>query len=328
MRYLLTGAAGFLGSHIAEALTRRGKSVVAVLRPGADATFLNSLGDSVQRGDLLDPAFCQAVLDDVDVVIHCAARVDHWAPVADLRRDNVDSLRVLLEACKAQALSRFVHLSCLDVYPLRNLHDADESYPLPARHRDPYAQTKIEAENLALAYYRDFGVPVVILRAGHVYGPRDRTFLPPLIADLQENRFRYIGDGSQTLPTLFVRNFLDALFLALGNENAVGEVYNLTDGEHVSRRQLMQIIADSLGLPRPAKSSSSWLTSLRTRLSERWARRRGQPDAPRLNLARFRLLAVDLDVSIQKAKFEIGYLPRYNVQDALEETLAWHKTNE
>src|SRR4029077_19768295 len=97
---------------------------------------------------------------------------------------NVEALRSLLEACKGRPLKRFVHLSSLGVYAARHHYGTDESEPLPDQHVDGYTQTKVEAERLALQYQRDHGVPVVVLRPGFVYGPRDRTTLPKLIQKL------------------------------------------------------------------------------------------------------------------------------------------------
>src|SRR5205807_8592382 len=130
---------------------------------------------------------------DADVVVHCAAIFVDGPPVADLRQVNVESLRVLLDACKGQALSRFIHMSSLGVYAPRHHHGTDENEPLPRRHRDGYSQSKVEAEQLALRYYQDFGVPVVILRPGFVYGPRDRAVMPRLIEGLKERAIRYVG---------------------------------------------------------------------------------------------------------------------------------------
>ena len=97
---------------------------------------------------------------------------------SEVRKVNVEPLCNLLHVCKGQALSRFVHMSSLGVYAARHHYGTDESESLPARHSDGYSQSKVEAEQLALRYYRDLGVPVVVLRPGFVYGPRDRTVMP------------------------------------------------------------------------------------------------------------------------------------------------------
>ena len=90
-------------------------------------------------------------------------------------------------------LQRFVHMSSLGVYAARHHYGTDETEPLPANAIDGYTQTKVEAEQLALRYYRDYGVPVVVLRPGFVYGPRDRTVLPKMIDNLRSRQHALPG---------------------------------------------------------------------------------------------------------------------------------------
>src|SRR3989442_9362941 len=161
MRYLVTGATGFVGGHVAQAFVNRGWQVVTMARPTSDTAALERIGVVIVRGDLRDAAAVRRALEEVEAVVHCAAKVGNWGPVDDYRAVNVEGLRVLLDACKGQALSRFVHMSSLGVYAARHHYGSDESVPLPSRHRDGYTQSKAEAELLALSYYRHYGVPAV-----------------------------------------------------------------------------------------------------------------------------------------------------------------------
>ena len=154
--------------------------------PRSDTAFLEKLKIKLHRGELSDPRLVAEALTDVDVVVHTAAKVGDWGPVEDYRAVNVEQLRVLLDACKGQALSRFIHVSSLGVYEGRHHYGTDESVPPPRQHADGYTQTKVESEQLALKYHQDFGVPVVVLRPGFVYGPRDRTVLPRIIENLTQ----------------------------------------------------------------------------------------------------------------------------------------------
>jgi nucleoside-diphosphate-sugar epimerase len=325
MRYLITGATGFIGGHIAEACVARGHQVVAIARPQSDTQLLEKIGAVILRGELGDPELARKALEEVDVVVHCAARVGNWGPVEDYRKVNVEPLRLLLETCKGHALSRFVHMSSLGVYAARHHYGTDESEPLPARHRDGYSQTKVEAEHLAMHYYRDYGVPVVILRPGFVYGPRDKAVLPRLIEGLRAGTVRYPGGGRRALNTIFIRNLVDALFLAVDQTQAVGQVYNLTDGEFVSKRRFVEAVADAFGLPHPHLTPPLWLARLVTWSFEAVARLRGATEAPRFNFTTFKFLALNLDFSIEKAKRELGYRPRTTFDDGISETMAWYK---
>lgn len=327
VRYFITGATGFVGGHLAEACVARGYTVSTLARPGSDTALLERLGVGVQRGDLNDSGLVQRSLEAVDVVVHCAAKVGDWGPVEDYRAVNVQALRQLLEACKGRALRRFVHLSTLGVYAARHHYGTDETEPLPARHIDGYTQTKVEAERLVLDYYRSYGLPVVVLRPGVIYGPRDRAVVPRLIELLRAQRLPYLGSGKGAINCIYIANLVDAIFLAADEPKALGQVYNLTDGEFVSKRRFIEAIADGLGLEKPTRSIPVWLARIIAWYMERGARRAGASEPPRLTQARLKLFGLNLDYSIDKAKRELGYRPRIPFDQAIQETIAWYKEN-
>src|SRR5438552_13838672 len=117
---LITGATGFVGSHVAEACVARGMRVRALVRPTSDTKLLEKLGVTLHRGDLADAAAIREAVDGVEAIVHCAAKVGDWGSVEDYRAVNVEALRQLLDACKDRPLQRFVHLSSLGVYAARH----------------------------------------------------------------------------------------------------------------------------------------------------------------------------------------------------------------
>jgi len=325
--YLITGATGFIGSHIAQACIQRGIAVSTIARPSSDASLLESIGATVYRGDLADRAVVDNALDGVKVVVHCAAKVGDWGPVAEYRSTNVEALRGLLEACRHKKLTRFVHMSSLGVYAARHHYGTDESVPPPANHMDGYTQSKVEAEELALRFCRDFDVPVVVLRPGFIYGPRDRTVLPKLIESLRRGEVRYIGRGKKALNTIYVGNLVDAVFLAIENERAVGRIFNLTDGEFVSKKRFIDAVADGMGLPRPSRSVPLWVARVLAWGMERQARKNKASKPPPLTQARLKFLGLNLDYSIENARKDLGYDPRFSFDQGIEDTLAWYRQN-
>ena len=138
MRYLITGATGFVGGHLAERCVRKEHAVHAIARATSDTRELERMGVTVFRGELDDPALVRQALADVDVVVHCAAKVGDWGPIDEYRKVNVEALRVLLDACKGMALTRFVLLSSLGVYAARHHYGTNETEALPRPHRDGY----------------------------------------------------------------------------------------------------------------------------------------------------------------------------------------------
>jgi 2-alkyl-3-oxoalkanoate reductase len=324
--WLITGATGFVGSHLAEACAARGIPVRALVRAGSDAALLERQHATLVRGDLTDPLAIRAAVQGVEVVLHCAAKVGDWGPVEDYRAVNVEALRGLLEACRGQALKRFVHFSSLGVYAARHHYGTDETEPPPCHHIDGYTQTKVEAEELALRYHREHGVPVVVLRPGFVYGPRDRTVLPKLMDNLRGRKVNYIGSGRQALNTIYVGNLVEAVFLAAEKPEAVGQIYNLTDGEAVSKRRFIEALVNGLGLPPPNPVHVPlWIARIVAWWKEGRARRRNSPKPPRLTQGRLKFMGLNLDFSIDKARRELGYRPRYSFDEGMKETVAWYR---
>ena len=130
-RFLITGATGFVGGHIAEAFVERGWEVTAIVRAQSDTALLEQLGVTLIRGELNDPQTVSRAVAEVDAVVHCAAKVGDWGPVAAYRQVNVEGLRTLLDMCKGQGLERFIHMSSLGVYASRHHYGTTEAEPLP-----------------------------------------------------------------------------------------------------------------------------------------------------------------------------------------------------
>lgn len=327
---LLTGATGFVGSHVAEALVRRGDVVRTLARAGSDTAFLDSLGVQVVRGDLTDAAALKTAADGCDVVVHCAAKVGDWGHVDGYRAVNVEGLRNLLDATLGKPLHRFVHVSSLGVYAARHHHGTDETEPLPNDHIDGYTQSKVESERLALQYHRKQNVPVTILRPGFVYGPRDRTVLPRLAERLKERSVIYIARGRYALNTIYVGNIADAILLAIDApvEACVGEVFNITDGEFVSKRKFFETVADGLGLKRPRgfPPVPVWLARAMANWREGVFRRKGKPHPPRITQAQLKFAGLNLDFSIAKARTKLGYEPKVLFDEGMAKALAWYKS--
>lgn len=326
---LLTGATGFVGSHAAEALVRRGDTVRTLARAGSDTAFVESLGVAVVRGDLTDPDALKRAVEGCDVVVHCAAKVGDWGHVDGYRAVNVEGLRHLLDATLGKPLHRFVHVSSLGVYAARHHYGTDETEPLPNDHIDGYTQSKVEAERLALQYHRKQKVPVTILRPGFVYGPRDRMVLPRLVARLKERSVIYIARGRFALNTTFVGNIADAILLAIDAPADVvaGEVFNITDGEFVSKRKFFETVADGLGLKRPRgfPPVPVFLARMMANWREGAFRRANKPNPPRITQAQLKFAGLNLDFSIAKARTKLGYAPRVLFDEGMKQALEWYK---
>ena len=324
---LITGAGGLVGSHLAQECSSRGYQVKALIRPGSDASFLENLGVEVVRGDLSDKSLPPEATQGVDLVFHCAAKVGDWGPIEEYRKVNVEGLRKLLNSLDPTKLQRFVHFSSLGVYEARHHNQTDESTPPPELHMDGYTQTKVESEKLALQYHAEKKYPVVVLRPGFIYGPRDRTVLPRIMDRLKKKEVKYIGSKSSKMNNIFVENLVQAAFLAVENPKAVGEIFNLTDGTTVTKKEFITTIADGMGLPRPSIFPvplflAKWIASS----MEKSALKKGATSAPKVTRANIKFLGLNLDFSIEKAKKVLGYNPSFTFAQGMKKTLDWYKS--
>lgn len=258
-RCLVTGAAGFIGSHLCEQLLAKGHSVV-----GIDAfipyyprevkeTNLNSIKEVPNftfynadiRFDDLTPA-----LEDVEVVFHLAAMAGlmrSWSDFNLYMTCNVEGTHRLLEAARVAGIRHFIHGSTSSVYG--RFATGDEESPLMPC--SPYGITKLSAEHLCMAYAENFGLPLTILRFFSVYGPGQRPDMAYHIfirALLQSEPITIYGDGEQSRSNTFVTDCVQGILLAFEQpERSIGETFNLGGGEVVTINQVRHILEGLLG---------------------------------------------------------------------------------
>jgi nucleoside-diphosphate-sugar epimerase len=260
MKALVTGAAGFIGSHLTGALLDRGYEVTGLdsftdyyPRPIKEANLAANAGregfrlieSSVQHADL------PALLADKTHVFHLAAQAGvrkSWG--RDFRtytENNVEATQVLLEACVGRPLHRFVYASSSSLYgdnasiPMR-----EDALPQPV---SPYGVTKLSAEQLCYLYHVNYGVPTAAMRYFTVYGPRQRpdmAFHRFITAALNDEPITLFGDGEQTRDFTFVSDAVDAT-IAAGERGVPGRAYNVGGGSRVSMNHVIEIIARLAG---------------------------------------------------------------------------------
>lgn len=244
MRYLVTGAAGFIGSHLCERLLAMGHDVTGIdcfvpyyPRPIKERNLVEAAKNPRYRFHELDlrSADLKPALDGVDVIFHLAAMpglVASWTEFDLYQSCNLTATQRLLEAIKGNKnLKRFVYGSTSSVYG--KFASGDET--LPTKPVSPYGVTKLAGEHLAKAHLEIFGTPVVVLRFFSVYGPRQRPdmayniFIRSLIADTPITVY---GDGQQVRGNTFVADCVEAIIASANAQ--LGETFNIGGGEMVS----------------------------------------------------------------------------------------------
>ena len=318
----ITGATGLVGSHVVEEALKRGHRVKALVRTSSDTRWLDSWSVEKILGDLEDPASLRQGVNGADWVLNCAAKVGDWGTLEEFRRINVGALKLLLEAASDAKVGRFVHVSSLGVYEGRDHFGTDETVPVAAESLDAYTRSKVEAEALALRFVNERGLSLSVVRPGFIYGPRDRTVLPKLLDALVHKRFFYFGSGEQALNCIYVKNLVQAIFLAAEVPEAIGEVFNVTDGERVSKKRFVGEVARLAGLKPPTRKIPLWFAWTLAVLMERRAKRKNSPVPPLVNKARYKFLGLNLDYSIEKARRVLGYKPKFTTEEGLNEAMA------
>ncbi len=321
----LTGATGLVGGHVAEESLKRGHRVRALVRATSDTRWLDQLGVERVIGDLEDVDSLREGATGADWVLNCAAKVGDWGPLEEFRRLNVEALRLLLDVVCDAGVQRFVHVSSLGVYEGRDHHGTDETTPPASNSLDAYTRSKTEAEALVLDYHRRRNLPAAIVRPGFIYGERDRTVIPKLLFNLRRGTFAYFGSGEQVLNCIYVKNLVEGIFLAAESPVAVGEVFNLTDGQRVTKKAFVGRVASLAGLRPPTRHIPLRLARFLANLVEGVAKLRGAENPPLINKARFKFLGLNLDYSIEKARRVLGYRPPFTFEQGIERAMAEHQ---
>lgn len=258
-RCVVTGAAGFIGSHLCEALTARGVHVIGIdafipyyprERKEANLSVLRERANFEFHELDLRQSDLAPLMDGCDVVFHLAAMpglMKSWSDFALYNTCNCDATLRLLEAARAVRLPHFIHVSTSSVYG----KEATQGEDAPLRPFSPYGITKLAAEHLCRAFEANFGVPITILRYFSVYGPRQRPDMAYHIlirSLLKGEAFTLYGDGEQTRSNTYVSDCVAATILAAEKRDvSIGEVFNVGGGEIVSLNQVIQKLESIIG---------------------------------------------------------------------------------
>lgn len=319
MSALVTGATGFVGSHLVRALAGGHEPVCALVRPGADATALEALGVEVVRGDLRDPDASRRAARGCRAIYHAAALTSHAsAPASAIFETNVDGTRHLAEAALDAGVERLVFCSAVKVFGVSRVGTIVEDTPrAPA---SQYAHSKALAEDLLLDLAARRGLPVVVARLGGMFGPGAVGWLG-LFQAIAAGRFRMLGRGEGRYQAADVADVVDGLLRCGETPGIEGRVYHLTGAEPVRLAELIAMIADEVGgapLPRPLPAAPLAAYGGLQRVAMRLGR-----SLPRFGRVEFFL--GDRVFDIGRARRELGYAPRTDLRTSVARTAVWFR---
>lgn len=308
---LVTGAAGFIGSHLTERLVQSGAKTRALIH-------YNALGrrgwldhseykDDIEfiAGDICDRDIVKSAMCDCDIVFHLAALIaipySYHAPGSYVRT-NVEGTLNVVQAARELGTERVLHTSTSEVYGTAQYVPIDEEHPLQGQ--SPYSASKIGADKIAESFHLSFDVPVVTIRPFNTFGPRQsaRAVIPTIISQCLAGQNIRLGNLTPTRDMNFVANTVDGYLAGAESQQAIGRAINLGSGQEISIGDLANLIIDLTG-------ASSIVETDPQRL---------RPENSEVD----RLLAAN-----DLAKELLDWSPRFSLRTGLEQTIAWLEKN-
>ncbi len=319
MNVLITGSEGFIGSHLAEALVRKGHNVKALVLYNSfnswgwleqiDKNILKNI--EVITGDVRDEYLIRKIIKKrIDVVINLAALIGipySYRASKSYLDTNVYGLLNILNACKDFGIKKIIHTSTSEVYGTPKIIPITESHPVSGQ--SPYAASKIAADQLALSYEKSFNLPVTVLRPFNTFGPRQsaRAIIPTIITQILRSNTLKLGSLFPTRDLTYVEDTVAGFINSINNKKNIGEIINIGSGFEISIKKLSEIISKLMNKKIIIKSHKERIRPKNSEVK--------------------RLLA-----STKKAKKIINWKPKYSgkkgFEHGLKKTIHWFSKKE
>ena len=312
-KVLITGAGGFVGSHLVEALVKKGAKVRAFVHYNSrnDWGMLEDVGKNIQNeiqvvtGDLKDVDCVREAVRGQQVIFHLGALIGipySYVNPRDVVDTNINGTLNILTAALDSDIQKVVHTSTSEIYGTAQYVPMDEKHPVNPQ--SPYAASKLGADLLALSFHRSFDLPVGIIRPFNIFGPRQsaRAVIPSIITQALIKRKISLGSGFPTRDLTFVRDTVNGFIDFAECEKTVGEVVNLGSGYEVSINQIINLISNCL-------EKKIQIQREKTRI---------RPEKSEVE----RLFS-----DSSKAKRLFGWHPKTNLKQGIEKTISWFEKN-
>ncbi|MEG0132738.1 MAG: NAD-dependent 4,6-dehydratase LegB [Clostridium sp.] len=313
-KVLVTGAEGFIGSHLTERLVELGADVTALVQYNSfnnwgwidtfDKNVLNSI--KVETGDIRELDGMNRIVKGNEVVFHLAALIaipySYQSPMAYVRT-NVEGTTNVLEACRNHGVEKIMHTSTSETYGTALYVPIDEKHPMQGQ--SPYSASKIGADMLADSFYRSFNMPIATVRPFNTYGPRQsaRAVIPTIISQILAGKKEIqLGSLTPTRDFNYVKDTAEAFIKIAESDNTIGQVINAGSNYEISIGDTVKKIINIIGEDVKIICDEDRLRPEKSEVNRLWA-------------------------DNTKIKQLTNWTPNYSIDDGLAETVAWIKNN-
>lgn len=324
-KYLITGAAGFIGSHLVEYLLSDGvrpKDLRLLLAPWDTLDNLQVKNLDIFIGDIRNRKDVEKSMAGIDIVYHLAAKIIKEGANFEYYRDtNILGTKNLLEAAKKQKIKKFIYFSSISVFGLPaykgDMGNVNESWPKEPS--EPYGMTKLKSEEEVIMANKEWRLPYIIIRPTTVYGPRDKAGIYQLLKAIKNGYFIFIGEAKNKMDYVYVKDLVRAARMAEKGK-VKNEDFIIGAGRPITQVQIVTSIAKSMGKKIPnihiSKGTAlvfSYIVEYILKLIK---------IKPPLFPERVRVLTTNCYFEINKAERILGYVPKYSFEKGIKETLS------
>ena len=325
MNILVTGATGFLGSRLCEVLSKANYTMTATGRNARRGAQLANKNTVFIAGDLTDRAFTDTICRNAKAIIHCAALPTVWASYQDFYQANVLAVSNLIASANKHQIRQFIHVSTPSIYIGGAIKEQiKETMPLPRRFINTYAHTKKLAEDLLLDPSCCEFHPTIIRPQG-IFGPRDQTIVPRLLATHDQGGIPLIRGGQHLIDLTYIDNVCDALLLCLRKKmNTEARIYNITNGEPVVFLDFLNKLFSSIQHPLRCNARAYFMLQLIARAYETTYKLFKIKEEPRITRYTLSILSESRTLDISAAKEELGYQPKISLDEGVQRYAQWY----
>jgi nucleoside-diphosphate-sugar epimerase len=328
MKFIITGATGFIGRNLTESLHKEGMKVIAIGRSEFVGKALQENRIEFKLAKIEDQSQVDKTFCPADYVIHCAGRAGDWWKYQDFYETNVIGTRNVINACKRNDIKKIIYISTSSVYLNgKDRYNVLESEPLPRRQFN-YGKTKLMAESELLGLEKE-GFKAIILRPRAVYGKYDQNIVSRFLRLSEKKNLPLINGGQALIDITYVGNLVSVIRKCFSApDNAWNEIYNISDGSPITVKEWISELLEIFDRPfRPENVSERAAKRIAT-VNELVSILPFGNKKPELTRFSVEYMGKSMTLSIEKARQKLNYTPEISNQEGFKNLRKWHMENE